>query len=79
VAESLMQITNPLIIVFENDDKLQTHLYPGERSHKEYGVMIADIVRHVANAFKVSENDVWEWVDKERYHQTSPAIEIKPN
>jgi hypothetical protein len=41
--------------------------------------MIADIVRHVANAFKVSENDVWEWVDKERYHQTSPAIEIKPN
>jgi hypothetical protein len=74
-----MQIKNPLVIVFENDDKIQTHLYPGERSYKQYGILIADIVRHVANAFKVDENDVWEWVDKERYHHTSPAIEIKPN
>ena len=74
-----MQIRNPLVIVFENEDKIQTHLYPGDRSYREYGILIADIVRHVANAFKVSEDDVWEWVDKERYHKTSPAVEIKPN
>jgi hypothetical protein len=74
-----MRIDSPLIIVFENDGKIQTHLYPGEKSHKEYGILIADIVRHVSNAFKVDEDDVWEWVDKERYHQTSPATELKPN
>lgn len=75
-----MQIKNPLVIVFENDEKMiQTHLYSGERSYEQSGILIADIVRHVANAFKVPENDIWEWVDKERYHQTSPAIEVKPN
>ncbi len=74
-----MQIKNPLVIVFENDDKVQTHLYPGERSYQQYGILIADLVRHVANAFKVHENEVWEWVDKERYKPTTPVSEIKPN
>jgi hypothetical protein len=74
-----MKIEAPLIIAFKQDDKVQTHLYPGRYTHKEYGILIADIVRHVANAFKVHENDVWEWVDKERDRQTSPATEFKPN
>lgn len=75
-----MRIDKPLILVFENDDgQIQTHLYPEERSYKQYGILIADIARHVARAFKVNENDVWEWVDKERDHPTSPVTEIKPN
>ena len=74
-----MRIQEPLVIVFESDGKVQTHLYPGKRSYKQYGILIADIVRHVANAFNVHENYVWEWVDKERDHPTSPAIEIKLN
>jgi len=28
-----MQIDSPLIIVFENDGQIQTHLYPGEMDH----------------------------------------------
>ena len=74
-----MKIKEPLVIVFENDGRIQTHLYPGERSYQQYGILIADIVRHVANAFHVHENDVWEWVDKERDHPTSPVTEVKPN
>jgi hypothetical protein len=74
-----MKIEKPLILVFENDGKVQTHLFPEERGYREYGILIADLVRHVANAFKVRDNDVWEWVDRERDHPTSPAIEIKPN
>ena len=74
-----MKIEKPLIIVFENDGMIQTHLYPGERGFEQYGILIADVVRHVANAFKVSENDVWEWVEKERDRPTSPITEIKPS
>jgi hypothetical protein len=74
-----MKIEKPLIVVFENDGKIQTHLYPGERSSAQYGILIADVVRHVAKAFNVHENDIWEWVDKERYHQTSPVTELKLN
>ena len=34
-------------------------------------LMIADIVHHVARAFKVDEDEVWEWMDKERRHPTT--------
>jgi hypothetical protein len=75
-----MRIENPLVIVYQNEDgDLQTILNPGERNHQQYGILIADLVRHVANAFKVPENDVWEWVEKERFRPTSPVTELKPN
>jgi hypothetical protein len=74
-----LKIEKPLIICFENEGKIQTHLHPGELDYKGYGILIADVVRHVANAFNVHENDVWELAEKERDHQTSPVVEIKPN
>ena len=75
-----MKIEKPLIICFENSEgNVQTHLYPAERSYEQYGILIADVVRHVANAFKIHEDEVWKWVEKERYRQTSPVIEVKPN
>jgi hypothetical protein len=74
-----MEIESPLVIVFENDGQLQTHLYPGEMTYQEYGTLIAALVRHVAKAFKVREEDVWESVDKERYEPTTPVTELKLN
>lgn len=75
-----MEIRDPLLLVFENEDgDVQTHLYPGKWGHKEYGILVADVVRHIAKAFKIHENDVWEWVDKERDKPTSPVKELKPN
>ncbi len=74
-----LEINSPLIIVFENDGQLQTHLYPGEMGYQEYGTLIATLVRHVANAFKVREDDVWEYVDKERCEPTTPISELKVN
>jgi len=69
-----------LIIVFESDDEIQTHLYPeAGMDYKDYAIMIAALVRHTANAFKVRENDVWEWVDKERYEPTAFVRELKLN
>jgi hypothetical protein len=34
-------------------------------------LLVCDLVRHVARAFKIEENDVWEWVDKERRNPTT--------
>ena len=47
-----MKIKDPLIIVFEDQGNVQTHLYRGERSYKQYGILIADIVRHVPTPSK---------------------------
>jgi hypothetical protein len=74
-----MEINSPLMIVFENDGEIQTHLYPGEMDHKEYGTLIAALVRHVAKAFNVHEEEVWKSVDEERHHPTTPVRELKPN
>jgi hypothetical protein len=74
-----MAIDSPLIIVFENHGNIQTHIYPADMDHKDFGTLIAALVRHVANAFKVHENDVWVSVDEERYNPTTPVSEIKLN
>lgn len=74
-----MEIESPIIIVFENEGEIQTHLYPGEMNYRDYGREIARLVRHVAKAFKVRETEVWESVDQERYNPTTPIRELKPN
>lgn len=67
-----MMITAPLVIMFEQDGSIVCHLHPRpDDSHRGYGLLICDLVRHVAGAFKIDEDDVWEWVDKERHHPTT--------
>lgn len=69
-----MQIENPLVIMFREPEQgnIVTHIHPHENiDHKGYGLIICDLVRHVANAFGVDEDDVWDWVDRERYHHTT--------
>jgi len=68
-----MTVTKPLILMFkENEDKngnVQCHLYPPDDFGNEaYGLLVCDLVRHIANAFNVDA--VWEWVDKERARPT---------
>ncbi len=72
--EKQIRIENPLVIMFEAPDgQVMCHIHPSKRakSHQHYGLLICDLVRHVASAFHVREDDVWEWVDKERRHPTS--------
>ncbi len=75
----VISIDNPHIVVFSREGELETDILhkPGDR-YATFGIMVADIVRHIANAFKVEEKFVWLWVDKERYKPTSPITEIHP-
>ena len=67
-----IRIETPLVIMFANEGKIICHLYPrATDTHEGYGLLICDLVRHVARAFQVDEDDVWEWVEKERHHQTA--------
>jgi hypothetical protein len=71
--EQAWEIRNPLVIMFQTppDNAVVCHIHPGDHRYEEYGLLICDLVRHVAAAFKVEEDRVWEWVDKERYHPTT--------
>ena len=66
-------VKNPYIIVYEgpNGDSITELYVPEDWDEGHYGLMICDIVRHVAIAFKVPEAAVWEWVERERKHPTT--------
>ena len=65
-------VTKPLILLFEQDGKLTTHLYPRPTdTYEGYGLMIADIIRHSAAHFRVTPEDVHEWVEKELRRPTT--------
>jgi hypothetical protein len=71
--ENSMIVKSPLVIMFENDQGGVTcHIHPAKNyKYQDYGLLICDLVRHVAKAYKVNESKVWEWVDKERYNPTT--------
>jgi hypothetical protein len=72
--EERIQFVNPLVIMHELDDHsiaCAIHRSEHVNSHEAYGLLVCDLVRHVATAFQVPEDAVWEWVDKERYHHTT--------
>jgi hypothetical protein len=72
-----MEINTPLVIMFKDKDTQNVicHLFPNENSYgyREYGLLVCDLVRHVANCFSVDQEQVWEWVDKERTKPTTPV------
>jgi hypothetical protein len=66
-------INQPLVIIYLADDgKINTVIMPREEDKFEhFGLLIYDLVRHTARCFKVSEDDVWGWVKKERHKHTT--------
>lgn len=71
-----MRIESPLVIMFQDDAKnVITHIHPPKGwTHSHYGLLICDLVRHVAGALKVPEQSVWEWIEAER---EKPTTDIK--
>jgi hypothetical protein len=67
-----LRIEKPLLLMFEEDGQTICHIHPTEGyDHRQYGLLICDLVRHMACAFDVAEDEVWEWVDKERHNPTT--------
>jgi hypothetical protein len=67
-----LRIEKPLLLMFEEDGQTICHIHPTEGyDHRQYGLLICDLVRHMACAFDVTEEEVWEWVDKERRNPTT--------
>lgn len=70
--EQPMMLQQPVIVMFRQDGNLICHIHPTkDDTYQHYGLMICDLVRHVAHAFKVDEDDVFEWIEKERDHPTT--------
>jgi hypothetical protein len=65
-------LQDPLVVMFRQDGNIVCHIHPAEGlNHKHYGLVVCDLVRHVARAFHVEEDEVWKWVDKERRRPTT--------
>jgi len=74
----VMMIAKPLVIMFGDgtpDGNIICHLHPPPKwSYREYGLLVADLIRHVAGCFKVSTSDVMEWVEKELGNPTAKIV-----
>jgi hypothetical protein len=71
------RIENPLVIVFQAEGKVFYHIHPPVGwTHEHYGLLVWDLVRHIAQAMKVGEDDIWEWVERERAKPTSPITQV---
>lgn len=75
MADQPIIVKQPYVIMFkpEGSEKIITHLYRGPENmgYEGFGLLICDLVRHVAGAFEVDEDDVWEWIEKERLNPTT--------
>lgn len=72
-------IERPLILMFQNGDKVECRIHPPfDHTHQHYGILVCDLVRHIADMFGVPEDKVWYWVEKERRHPTTHITETKP-
>ena len=78
-----MEIINPWVIVHQplgDGDNIETILVgPPHADHRAFGIVIADIIRHVAKRFGVAEADVHEWVQRELVQPPSTTMRIGPN
>ena len=57
-----MTVEDPLIMIYRQDEKIFFQLNPRDsyNRHESYGLLVCDLVRHIANSFQVEEEAVWK-------------------
>lgn len=59
-------IRQPLVIMYQTETgKVETRIHPPfDYTHRHYGLLVCDLVRHVAAMFREPEEKVWYWVER---------------
>jgi hypothetical protein len=71
-------VNPPVIVELDQNGRPQYILHPPQGwGHQHYGLLVCDLVRHVAACFSVPEQMVWNWVEKERDRPTSDVLVLK--
>lgn len=74
-----MEADNILVLMEKlPDSRIMTHVATNGMGYEAFSLLVCDLVRHIALAYEVDEDDIWEWVDKERYHHTTPIETLRP-
>lgn len=66
-------IKQPYVIIYEGEENnvaCELHA-PKDFTHQHYGLLIADLIRHVANHYKVDEDEILDWIKREIYTPTT--------
>lgn len=71
-------IMAPLVIVFRTEDgDFQTRIHRDpELDHRAFALIAADLVAHIANAFQIEKEEVWEVIDEERANPTANPFAV---
>jgi len=62
-----------LVAILKNPNGENIFMIQNQKQEKVegYALLACDLIRNIAKAFNKPESYVWEWVDKERYNQTT--------
>lgn len=74
VAEPVHHIEHPWIIIDQPDGKgpLRTVIAgPPTAGYEEFSLLVCDLIRHIARAKHVPEEDVFLWVEREFFNPTT--------
>ena len=75
-------IENPVIIAYLPERAVAAGKYEVMICHPEgwderhYGILLADIIRHLYNATSLSPKKIFTWLKRELKHPTSPATQV---
>jgi hypothetical protein len=71
--KQVVRIERPIVMVYEDGGATIFRIHKTEKthSHKQFGMLVCDLVRHVAKALDVDEADVWSCVQQERDFPTT--------
>lgn len=77
---AVTQLGEPMVIVHREAGELQTLLFNFEGHKPEaYGLIVADIIGHVAKHYDCDPEFVMDWVRKELDNPTTPLTRMGPN
>ena len=69
----VITVHSPYIMMYsDGNDGVTCRIHPPKGyTYEHYGLLVCDLVRHIARAFEVNEEAVWEWVGRERRNPTT--------
>lgn len=70
VPETIL-IEDPLIVVYRQGEEVTTTIHHDpDDDYELYAMIAADLIKHIANAFEVDNDDVMDMVKSEFYRPT---------
>ena len=77
LSDTSFGISDPLVLIYDlPDGEVVYRVRVSGMNFEKHGILVCDLVRMIAQVFKVDEDAVWDWVERERFDKTCDMKEM---